>query len=161
MSLDINRPTDKERGIVTLKIGEECRNRLRQFVASNEKFKKYDDAIFDLLYVYENFVDRFIEEYVNSLNKCKNCPELNNPKKCNFDRNGCDIRKIHHTMEECQKLGNKLFNLIPKITTIGINLLNDCIRCPKLNTNECKKCETRSEFQRLENLITKSKQIFK
>ena len=92
--------TDKERGIVTIKIGEEVRNIIRA-MKGKYNFEKYDDLLNDMIYVFENYVNIALERYIQDLNnKCPNC-QNRGTDKCNS--NLCDTKFLFDKLEECQE----------------------------------------------------------
>ena len=146
--------TDKERGIVTIKLSIDVRDKLREFT-SKYRFKKYDEAILDLISVYENFIDRFIQEYTKSLNKCKEC-QYRNTEVC---KTKCQVRMAYSHLEKCQSFANEIFDVGIRFIDNIQNILDKCKSCDKVGTKECLKCKVRLDFRTIELMLNRFKQI--
>ncbi|MBD3195434.1 MAG: hypothetical protein GF317_10285 [Candidatus Lokiarchaeota archaeon] len=68
-------------------------------------FSEYSEAIIFLVDYFKNRHTYFIQDYVDSVNKCINCKNLNS----DMCKNQCTVRKVFNKLEECQDLLQALF----------------------------------------------------
>jgi len=156
MSLNIKKPTDKDKGIVTLKITEKTRNDLR-VIKSKNNYQTYDALLLDMIETYESFINRFLEQYINALNKCPKCSLLNTDECLN----NCDVYYIFSKLEECQEIGNIIFKTKIRFADHFHTIITNCMSCPDLNTAKCINCEIRKSISKIKETIKLADNIFK